>query len=213
MPKVAEAHRDARRQQILAAAAECFAREGFHRTTMDDIVRAARLSPGAIYRYFASKDALVDAIAAARQAREAALIAAAVDGADSAAALRALARAFILPLDAADERPRRRVGIQLWSEALRDPRLRARARSGIAQPRRLLAALIRDGQRRGRIAAGLDADNTARAMIALFQGFVLQKAWEPRLPVEPYLQTIDRLIAALLAGPPPAARRRRKGGA
>jgi len=197
MPKVAEAYRDARRQQILTAAAHCFAREGFHRTTMDDIVREAHLSPGAIYRYFAGKDAIIDAIAAARHAQEAELVAAG-SGGDTATALRAAARAFILPLDSAGERQDRRVAIQLWSEALRNPRLRARARTGIARPRRVLADLVRDGQRRGDVTKSLDPDNAARAMIALFQGFVLQKAWEPRLPVEPYLATIDLMIMALL---------------
>jgi AcrR family transcriptional regulator len=50
MPKVSRAHLDARRRQILDAAAACFAQQGFHRTTMQDVVRRARLSPGAIYR-------------------------------------------------------------------------------------------------------------------------------------------------------------------
>ena len=39
MPKVTEAHLEARREQILDAAAECFARKGFHRSTMHDICR------------------------------------------------------------------------------------------------------------------------------------------------------------------------------
>ncbi|MDX2167630.1 MAG: helix-turn-helix domain-containing protein [Deltaproteobacteria bacterium] len=213
MPKVSEAHRDARRQQILDAAGACFAREGFHRTTMDDIVRAARLSPGAIYRYFPSKAAIIDAIAAERHAREAALIAAAAAdaGDDTAAALHAIARAFLAPLADAAERQRRRVGVQLWAEALRDPRLCAVARAGIARPRRLLAAVLRDGQRRGSVPAGLDADAAARAMIALFQGFILQQAWEPRVAVGPYLATIEATIAAI--APPATARQRERRGA
>jgi AcrR family transcriptional regulator len=56
MPKVSQAHRDARRAQILEAAIICFSRRGFHSATMQDIVRQSRLSPGAIYNYFASKE-------------------------------------------------------------------------------------------------------------------------------------------------------------
>ena len=59
MPKVTQAHLEARRQQILDAAFGCFARQGFHQTTMQDICREAELSPGAVYRYFDSKEAII----------------------------------------------------------------------------------------------------------------------------------------------------------
>ena len=65
MPKVTEEHVAARRRQILSAALRCFARQGFHRTTMQDIFREADLSPGAVYSYFGSKDELIAAIIAA----------------------------------------------------------------------------------------------------------------------------------------------------
>jgi AcrR family transcriptional regulator len=62
MPKVTEAHLEARRQQILDAAWACFARKGYHQTTMQDICQESELSPGAIYRYFAGKEAILEAI-------------------------------------------------------------------------------------------------------------------------------------------------------
>jgi AcrR family transcriptional regulator len=48
----------ARREQIYQAALRCFAREGYHRTTMDGIVAESGLSKGALYWYFPSKKAL-----------------------------------------------------------------------------------------------------------------------------------------------------------
>lgn len=62
MPKVAQAHLDARRQQIVDAARARFADHGFARTSMADIVTASGLSTGAIYRYFTSKDEIVVAV-------------------------------------------------------------------------------------------------------------------------------------------------------
>lgn len=56
MPKVSDAHLEARREQILDAAEACFSREGFHQTSMQDICREAELSPGAVYRHFSSKE-------------------------------------------------------------------------------------------------------------------------------------------------------------
>jgi hypothetical protein len=46
MPKVTEAHLEARRRQIVDAAAACFSQRGFHQTTMQDICKQAALSPG-----------------------------------------------------------------------------------------------------------------------------------------------------------------------
>lgn len=52
-----------RRSQILQAAMACFAKCGFHQTSMHDISAEARVSVGLIYRYFASKEAVIAAIA------------------------------------------------------------------------------------------------------------------------------------------------------
>ena len=62
MPKIADEARAARRDQIIAAAAECFARAGYHATTMADIAEAAGVSKGTPYLYFPSKEALFIAL-------------------------------------------------------------------------------------------------------------------------------------------------------
>jgi AcrR family transcriptional regulator len=61
VPKLSDDYREARRRQVLDAAVVCFARTGFHRTSMQDIVAESGLSPGAIYRYFTGKEEIVDA--------------------------------------------------------------------------------------------------------------------------------------------------------
>lgn len=64
MPRVSDEHLNRRRRQIMEAALRCFARKGFHDTTLQDVFRESGLSAGAVYRYFKSKDELVQAIAA-----------------------------------------------------------------------------------------------------------------------------------------------------
>ncbi len=44
-----------RKAQIYEAALACFGRQGYHRTTMDDIVAESGLSKGSLYWYFDSK--------------------------------------------------------------------------------------------------------------------------------------------------------------
>src|ERR1700745_586615 len=52
-----------RRAQILEAAMVCFAKQGFHQTSMHDISAEAGISVGLIYRYFANKEAVIGAMA------------------------------------------------------------------------------------------------------------------------------------------------------
>lgn len=51
-----------RKNQILDAAMNIFARMGFHAARMDDVAEEAGLSKGALYWYFKSKDAIISAI-------------------------------------------------------------------------------------------------------------------------------------------------------
>jgi TetR/AcrR family transcriptional regulator, repressor of fatR-cypB operon len=51
-----------RREAILDAALACFEEKGFHGTTIPDIAVRARVASGTIYHYFASKEALVNAV-------------------------------------------------------------------------------------------------------------------------------------------------------
>jgi AcrR family transcriptional regulator len=51
-----------RRDQILQAATVVFARLGFHKARMEDIVKEAGLSKGAVYWYFDSKDEIITTI-------------------------------------------------------------------------------------------------------------------------------------------------------
>src|ERR1044071_6122185 len=55
----AEPTKQTRRDQILAAAAELFARHGFHGVGIDDIGSAVGISGPALYRHFRSKDAML----------------------------------------------------------------------------------------------------------------------------------------------------------
>lgn len=55
MPRVSEAHKEKRRQDILDAALEVFIGKGYQLATMDDISSRCGLSVGAIYRYFRNK--------------------------------------------------------------------------------------------------------------------------------------------------------------
>lgn len=53
---------NARRDQIINAARDCFRRHGFHGAGMAEIATLSELSVGQIYRYFTNKDAIIEEI-------------------------------------------------------------------------------------------------------------------------------------------------------
>ena len=61
-PQIDSSNAD-RRSQILEAAIVCFAKRGFHQTSMHDISGEAGISVGLIYRYFENKEAVISAMA------------------------------------------------------------------------------------------------------------------------------------------------------
>jgi AcrR family transcriptional regulator len=197
VPKVGQEHLDARRRQIVDAAIACFARDGFHRATMQDICREAGLSAGAVYRYFASKDEIVEAIADERHAREAGFIERAEGSGGGIEGLRELGRAFFSSLADPDERRRRLLGVQVWAEALRNPAVHRLVMRGTERQIEEVAKLAREAQERGELDESLVPNGVARVMTALFQGFVLQQAWDERADVATYFETVEAMVDAL----------------
>jgi AcrR family transcriptional regulator len=61
-PEQNERVRAASRARIMEAALELFARDGYERTSVKTIARAAGISQGLLYNYFESKDALLRAL-------------------------------------------------------------------------------------------------------------------------------------------------------
>ncbi len=197
MPKISEQKREARRLQILDAATRCFAREGFHRTSMGEIIRELKSSPGAVYCYFRGKNEIVAAITEQRHNRESALLAELFASTNLSKGMHHLARGFFAMLRDSKERERRRLTIQIWAESLRDKHMRKIVERGIRQ-RDLLTNSLRSAQKAGQLPQDLDTDAFSRVLLALLQGFILQQAWEPKLDTEGYLATAGRLIDCVL---------------
>jgi AcrR family transcriptional regulator len=94
---VSDEDKSARRDEIMAAAKEVFARKGFHATTIADIAKQAGLAYGSIYWYFDSKDELFHALMAVEEAALRAHVAASVgaprEGVDGVAPFRTAVQA------------------------------------------------------------------------------------------------------------------------
>src|ERR1700691_2490409 len=113
MPKVKPETSKARRDEILEAAEICFARQGFHQTTIRDVIRESGLSAGCIYGYFTTKEELIEAIGERRHPRDAFLLSPDAESTDPIAALRAIARNSLMDLQAERGLRAGRVGLRV----------------------------------------------------------------------------------------------------
>jgi AcrR family transcriptional regulator len=177
MPKVSEEHRLARRRQILAAGRRCVADQGFHKTTMADVIRESGLSAGAVYGYFKSKDEIVAAIADEALGTVDQVFRQILATQDAVTPVAALRTALDHVVRIA-ERPGgdvTRVGLQAWAEALHNDTIRATAQEKFRLLRHHFADVARRAQADGTVDAGTDPDDIAQVMFGLIPGFILQR--------------------------------------
>jgi AcrR family transcriptional regulator len=197
MPRVKPEHKAERRAQIVRAARTCFARFGFHKTTLQDVFAQAGLSAGCVYNYFQSKDELMLAIAKERHDDERRWIAETSEAEDPVAALRQVAKTFADEYLTKEGLDRRRIALQTWSEAQTNPVILSSVREGLDGPRIQLAQLIRRAQAAKQLTSKLDADSIAHTMIALFYGSVLQKLWKPDIDSDAHFSVFDHFVRSL----------------
>src|SRR5262245_27364106 len=179
MPKVTEEHVEARRRQILSAALRSFARDGFHRTTMQDIFREADLSPGAVYSYFEGKDELIRAIIGEMMSfveETAELFREPLPE----GRLRRPAEALVEMIERYQEfelgtvEERARIFPHLVGEQQRDPMLNAAVRAGINRLREGFEMLARAAQERGELDLALEPEHYSRVTMLMLQGLLRQ---------------------------------------
>jgi AcrR family transcriptional regulator len=200
MPKVTQEHVEARRRQILKAALRCFAREGFHRTTMQDIFREADLSPGAVYSYFKGKDELIEAIVADLMgfvAETATLFTEPLPEGrlrrPGEALIEVVERFQAFELGTAEERAR--VFPHLVGEQQRKPEMNAAVRAGIERLRLGFETLTRAAQERGDVDPALDAADVARLCVGMLQGLLLQLGvYGATVDIDAYARTAAAVV-------------------
>ncbi|MEI8412678.1 MULTISPECIES: TetR/AcrR family transcriptional regulator [unclassified Kribbella] len=177
MPKVTEEHRLARRQQIVAAARLCVVEQGFHKTTMADVIRESGLSAGAVYGYFKSKEEIVAAIAEEALSSVDELFEKILATEEPLSPLAALETALNHIVSVA-ERPGgdvTKVAIQAWGEALRNPAIMATAQSKYTQLRGHFEDVARRAQADGTVDASVDPRHIAQVLFGILPGFILQR--------------------------------------
>lgn len=177
MPKRSAEHMQARRQQILEAAWRCFAREGFHATSMDQVIAEAGLSAGAVYGHFRGKDELIGAGAqeAVGYARHVFDVLLADGAAPSPGTLMETVLSSVVRLAERDGYDLTRLAVQVWGESLRSPDVARVAAGAYSQLREQFTEVARRWKTAGQLPAEADPAAVGQALFALVPGFMVQR--------------------------------------
>jgi AcrR family transcriptional regulator len=164
-----------RRAEILAAAQRCFVRSGFHGASMQDICAEAGMSPGNLYRYFPSKEALIAGIAERDRAEVAQQFASADLSQGVFAVLEGLAHHHFAV------RPSEQVLLctEVMAEARRHPEIARISHAFDADVRTWLIDLLRAAAARGDIPDDVDFDGVVTMLMVIADGVWWRRALDP----------------------------------
>ena len=185
----------ARRDAILAAARTCFARKGFHQTSTAAICAQAGMSPGNLFHYFPTKQAIIAAIVD-QEGSETAAYFAGVQG--SADAYGALLDFMDLVLALAADGDFAGLALDISAEAMRDPDIAARVARNDAVLRAGVQALLESAAARGQVDAALDPAQTAGWIAALIDGIFNRVAVDPHYAPPAQRASLHLLLARFL---------------
>ena len=175
MPRLSETTRAQRREHILTSAWRCFSRNGFHATSMDDIIAATGMSSSAVYRYFRSKEEIVRASAEEGVTKVREIFVALLDRdpcPDPGETLTLLVAELHRRTDHPDY-DMNRIALQTWAEALRDPVLHHRARQLFIDTLEHIAELARRWRDNGYLPPDADTKAVATTLLSIMQGLIV----------------------------------------
>jgi AcrR family transcriptional regulator len=195
MPRVSEAHKVARRAQIVEAAIRCFHRNGFHPTTMDDIVRESGLSAGAVYTYFSGKDQLIAAAGSGKLSELRVLLEhlVAAEPVPTPAETIATLVDRIVEITVVGDADMTRIIVNGWGETPHNAALREVVHAGYASFLVGAGDLIRRWREAGHVGPEV-GDDSARALLSLLLGFIVQRAVVGPIDPAAYIKGATALV-------------------
>jgi AcrR family transcriptional regulator len=186
-----------RRERILQAAERAFVRNGFHATTMQRLAEEVGMSAGNLYRYFPSKEAIVEGLCELDQVELAKAFAELMaDDRPITEAMRCGLRKHVL----AKSREKARLIVEIWAEAGRNPRVAQLTRAIDAEVRARVEELIDAAKVAGAASPRLDSRFGARFFVTFVAGLFKRMAIEDDFNSEAETPMAIGVLKALLAG-------------
>lgn len=194
MPKLKPDTQRARRENILDAAEVCFARSGFHASTMQDICKEAGISPGALYIYFPSKEALIAGITERNRAEFQERFSTLAEAPDFMEALRALGEQYFV-----DEPAHKRLMcVEIGAESTRSPHVGELFRAVDTYIHGCFEQLFERLKAEGRIKPELDIPTLAKVFCTIGDGMIWRRAIDPNYDTKALMPAILKVVSGML---------------
>jgi TetR/AcrR family transcriptional regulator, repressor for uid operon len=202
-----------RPQRILEAAERAFVRNGFHAATMQHVADEAGMSAGNLYRYFPSKEAIVEGLCQLDQARRAGSFAAFAELMGSNVDLTEAMREGLRDQVFGKPREKARMIVEMWAEAGRNPRVAEITRQIDDSVLADLERLMDVAKASGVASPALDSRFGARFFVTFVAGIFKRISIEDDFDSEAETEVAVGLLQALFQGalrPDPTALREEK---
>lgn len=205
LPNLSQKQLD-RRAEILDAAERCFARSGFHQTSMNEICAEAEMSAGNLYRYFPSKEAIIAGITERNRADAAESFKAVETAPSFYEGLQQLARHHLVDRSDSD------IGLcaEIMAESRRNPEIAKVFQAIEGDVKTRITTMLKTAAARGEISGTIDFDAAATMLMVLGDGMSWQRASDPSFNAERMLPLVFQMVRSLLGEPDAATGKEKK---
>lgn len=192
--------REETRQRILDAALDVFARNGFERATVDEIVREAGFSKGAFYVHFETKEDLFWEMLQERMDTQQELFRASIDASLSVEENQRRILSTIFDLNRQDKLGPA-VFFEFVAHAMRNDKVRERLAGFYQRWHTFVAETLTAGREAGLVRTDIDIPLLASIMMAVFEGSMIQsRLAPPELRLSSRVDETAKLLSQWVSG-------------
>jgi TetR/AcrR family transcriptional regulator, repressor for uid operon len=182
--------REVQTQRIMDAAKKCFVRSGFRGASMHEICAEAGMSPGALYRYFPSKESIIEAISETQRREELGILARMGEGPTLMDGFMSAVMAHIRHVHTSGFGP---LFTEIRAESLRNETVRDCCMKSESQFIEAFEYFIQEAKTQGLINPIADTKTLIPVMMAMGEGVIFSNLNEQGIDadkLEPFLRAI-----------------------
>ncbi len=192
MPKISNEQKISRRKQIMQAALICAARKGFHQTSMRDICKEAKMSIGAVYNYYKSKEEILAAITKEGRQTKRVILERLKECRNARESFQELFKYFFLLYKNGSFRTYGSIDLETYCEAMRNEEIRRIMQEEYESLANPLEELVQFWQRKKEIKKDIDSRYLANYLISLSVGIKIHLLVQPELTAEEYEEIVQK---------------------